>query len=163
MSLVGPLANPAMAGRQVVGVADARRLALIAGGLRELGATHAMIVHGAGMDEISPFGPTQVFEIRNGGTSEWTIEPREFGFGEGAPQDLAGGPPAENASAVLRVLRGEGNAASTAAVVLNAAAAFYVGGKAATFREGVEIAREAVTSGAGLLALEKLRASFAKR
>jgi anthranilate phosphoribosyltransferase len=163
MNLVGPLANPAMAGRQVVGVADARRLALIAGGLRELGATHAMIVHGAGMDEISPFGPTQVFEIRNGETSEWTIEPREFGFGEGTPQDLAGGPPAENAGAVLRVLRGESNAASTAAVVLNAAAAFYVGGRAATFGEGVEIAREAITSGAGLLALEKLRGSFARK
>lgn len=64
---------------------------------------------------------------------------------------------------MLRVLRGESNAASAAAVVLNAAAAFYVGGKTATFGEGVEAAREAIKSGAGLLALERLRASFARR
>jgi anthranilate phosphoribosyltransferase len=129
MNMVGPLANPASAGRQVVGVSDARRLTLIAGALRELDAIHAMVVHGAGMDEVSPFGESQVIEIRNGETTEWTIDPRQFGFGEGSADELAGGPPNENAATVLRVLRGEGNTPSTAAVVLNAAAAFYVSGK----------------------------------
>jgi anthranilate phosphoribosyltransferase len=161
MNMVGPLANPAGAGRQVVGVADARRLALMAGALRELDAHHAMVVHGAGMDEVSPFGETQVIEIRNGEMAEWTIDPGHFGFGDGTPADLAGGAPNENAAAVLRVLRGEGNAPSTAAVVLNAAAAFYVSGRVTTYGDGVEAAREAIKSGAGLLALDKLRRAFA--
>src|SRR6185295_15281918 len=76
MNLVGPLANPAHAGRQVVGVADARRLHLIAGALCALGSQHALVVHGAGMDEISPFGETQVVEVRAGHMSEWVIDPK---------------------------------------------------------------------------------------
>src|SRR5206468_8363628 len=65
MNIVGPLANPAFAGRQVVGVADEGRMPLIAGALRELGTMHALVVHGApGLDEVSPIGPTRVVEIR---------------------------------------------------------------------------------------------------
>ena len=161
MNLVGPLANPAGAGRQVVGVADVRRLTLIATALQRLGSVHAMVVHGAGMDEVSPFNETQVVEIRGDQLREWKIDPKRYGYGGGAVDDLAGGPPAENAAAVMRVLRGEGNAASEAAVVLNAAAAFYVSGTVADFDSGVESARAAIKSGAGLLALERLRAAFA--
>ncbi|HEX8945356.1 MAG TPA: anthranilate phosphoribosyltransferase [Gemmatimonadaceae bacterium] len=163
MNMVGPLANPAHAGRQVVGVSDERRLALIAGALRALDTVHALVVHGAGMDEISPFATSQVIEIRDGAMTEWTIDPRRYGFGRGSVEDLAGGPPASNAAAVMRVLRGEANDASTAAVVLNAAAAFYVGGAIADFDDGVEAARQAVSSGAGLVALDRLRVAFAHR
>ncbi len=162
MNLVGPLANPANAGRQVVGVSDPRRLALIAGALGELGSVHALIVHGEGMDEISPFAPTDVVEIRDGQLSEWKIDPRRYGYGTGTPEEIAGGPPAENAAAVMRVLRGDGNVPSTAAVVLNAAAAMYVSGKTPTFDESVEMAREAVVTGVGLVALERLRAAYAR-
>ena len=162
MNLVGPLANPAHAGRQVVGVSDERRLALMAGAMKELDTVHTLVVHGAGMDEISPFGSTRAVEIRNGKISEWTIEPRRYGFGGGSPQDIAGGPPADNAATVVRVLRGEANNASAAAVVLNAAAALYVGGACPTFDDGVGIATEAIRSGAGLRALERLRAAFEK-
>jgi anthranilate phosphoribosyltransferase len=162
MNMVGPLANPAGAGRQVVGVADARRLSLIAGALRRLDAVHAMVVHGNGMDEVSPFAETHVVEIRDGGLSEWTIDPSRFGLSAGAPEDLAGGSPGDNAAAVMRVLRGEANSASTAAVVLNAAAAFYVSGTVSDFGGGVDAAREAIKSGAGLVALDRLRAAFAK-
>lgn len=162
MNMVGPLANPAGAGRQVVGVADSKRLKLMAGALRELDAVHAVIVHGAGMDEVSPFGETQVIEIRNGAASEWTIDPKRFGYGGGTETDLAGGSPAENAGAVLRVLQGESNAPSTAAVVLNAAAAFYVSGQVADFGAGVDAAREGIKSGAGLTALDRLREAFAR-
>jgi anthranilate phosphoribosyltransferase len=163
MNMVGPLANPAHAGRQVVGVADAKRLALMAGALGALNTSHALIVHGAGMDEISPFGETQVAEVRNGQVSEWVIEPKRFGFGGGSATDIAGGSREQNAATVMRVLRGDGNGASTAAVVLNAAAAFYVSGKTKDFGEGVEAAKAAISSGVGLVALERLRAAFANR
>jgi len=162
MNLIGPLANPAGAGRQVVGVSDARRLPLIAGALAELGAVHALVVHGEGMDEISPFAESSVIEIRDGAMKEWTITPRRYGFGAGSVDQIAGGPPAQNAATVLDVLRGEGNAPSIAAVVLNAAAAFYVGGVAPTFDDGVALASAAVKSGAGLVALDRLRAAFSK-
>ena len=160
MNIVGPLANPAFAGRQVVGVADVRRLPLIAGALRELGTKHALVVHGDGMDEVSPLGPTQVIEIRDGNVTEWIIEPHKFGFGHGTPAQLAGGSPGDNAAVVMRVLRGEGEPAAIAAVVLNAAAALYVAGKADGFDSGVEMAREALFAGSGLAALARLKAAF---
>ena len=160
MNLVGPLANPASAGRQVVGVSDARRLPLIAGALRELETVHGMVVHGAGMDEISPFSETQVLEIRDGALAEWTIDPSRYGYGDGTPEDIAGGPPDANAARVVATLRGEGNLPSTAAVVLNAAAAFYVSGRAKDYDEGVEMARAAIAAGAGIVALDRLRVAF---
>jgi anthranilate phosphoribosyltransferase len=163
MNLVGPLANPAHAGRQVVGVSDAKRLPLIAGALCDLDTVHALVVHGAGMDEISPFGDTMVLEARDGAMREWTIDPVRFGFRGGKPEDLAGGPPASNAATVLRVLRGEGNPAATAAVVLNGAAAFYIAGRARDFGEGVEAARAAIESGVGLVALDRLREAFRQK
>ena len=162
MNMVGPLANPAHAGRQVVGVSDPRRLALIAGAMRELDTVHTLVVHGAGMDEISPFNETHVVEIRDGKVTEWTIDPLRFGFGSGNPGDIAGGPPAQNAGTVLEVLRGNGNQPATAAVVLNAAAALYVGGASASFDDGVLMAKEAVSAGAGLVALDRLRTAFTK-
>jgi anthranilate phosphoribosyltransferase len=158
MNMVGPLANPARAGRQVVGVSDPKRLELMAGALRNLGAVHAMVVYGEpGMDEVSPLGPTHVIEIRDGSTTDWIIDPARYGYANVTRADLAGGPPAENAAIVERVLTGNGPAGAAAAVVLNAAAAIYVGGRAKSFGDAVEISREAVGSGAGLVALERLR------
>ncbi len=162
MNIVGPLANPASAGRQVVGVADAARVPLIAGALKSLGAVHALVVHGApGMDEVSPLGLTQVVEIRDGSTREWIVDPTHFGFPAGRAEDLAGGPPAENASAVLAVLRNEAPPTAVAAVVLNAAAALYVSGSGPTdFADAVEHARAGLRAGAGIDALERLRAAY---
>jgi anthranilate phosphoribosyltransferase len=162
MNLVGPLANPARAGRQVVGVSDPRRLPLIAGALAELNAVHALVVHGEGMDEISPFVPTQVIEVQQGTVRSWEIDPRRFGYGTGTPEDVAGGPPAANAGAIMRVLRAEGNETATAAVVLNAAAALYVSGTAATYDNAVEQSKAAIESGAGIVALDRLRVAFAR-
>jgi anthranilate phosphoribosyltransferase len=162
MNVVGPLANPASAGRQVVGVAEAHRIPLIAGALAALGSVHALVVHGEpGMDEISPLGLTHVVEIRGGSSSEWTIDPREHGLGCADVADLAGGEPAENAAVILAVLSGGGPAGARAAVVLNAAAALYVAGCAPTFPAGVEAAAAALASGAGLRALDRLRAVYA--
>ena len=162
MNLVGPLANPARAGRQVVGVSDPKRLPLIAGALAELNAVHALVVHGEGMDEISPFVPTQVIEVQRGSVRSWEIDPRSFGYGGGTVEDVAGGPPAANAGAIMRVLRAEGNATSTAAVVLNAAAALYVAGRAASYDDAVEQAKDAIDAGAGIVALDRLRVAFAR-
>ena len=164
MNIVGPLANPASAGRQVVGVADAGRVPLIAGALRALGAVHALVVHGApGMDEVSPLGPTNVVEIRDGATSQWSIDPTALGFAAGRPEELAGGPPAENAAAVVAVLQNEAPSTAIAAVVLNAAAALYVSGSGPdNFPDAVEVAREGLRKGAGVAALERLRAAYAR-
>jgi anthranilate phosphoribosyltransferase len=159
MNIVGPLANPARAGRQVVGVADERRLPLLAGALRELGTTHALIVHGTGLDEVSPLGPTRVLEVRGADVTEWTLDPRDYDVPTAAADELAGGTPRDNAMIITAVLRGEANAGATDAVVLNAAAAVYVSGRVESFADGVAAARDAVTSGAGLAALERLRAA----
>jgi anthranilate phosphoribosyltransferase len=163
MNMVGPIANPANAGRQVVGVADARRLELMAGALAALGSAHALVVHGAGMDEISPFGETQVTEVQGGVMTRWVIDPKRYGFGAGSPDDLAGGSRQHNAATVLRVLRGDAHPVAASAVVLNAAAGFYVSGRVDDFGAGIDAARAAISSGAGLAALEKLKAAFANR
>ena len=128
MNMIGPLANPATAGRQVIGVADRGRLDLIAGALHELGTEHALVVHGEpGMDEISPLGITHVRELRRGAPiAEWTIDPVTLGYHDLDARDLAGGEPAENAEIVRAVLGGAGGRAAEAAVVLNAAAALFV-------------------------------------
>jgi anthranilate phosphoribosyltransferase len=162
MNIVGPLANPAGAGRQVVGVADARRVPLIAGALRTLGAVHALVVHGEpGMDEISPLGTTHVVEIRDGVTTEWTIDPSRFGFATGNARELAGGPPAENAAAVRAVLEGIAPPTAVAAVVLNAAAALYVApGGPRDFGDAIAAARAGLAAGAGIAALGRLRVAF---
>jgi len=162
MNIVGPLANPAMAGRQIVGVADERRVPLLAAALQELGTTHALVVHGTGMDEISPLATTRVVEIRDGQTTEWTVEPAKLGYKGLKAADLAGGPPSENAKTILDVLNGESSTAARGAVVLNAGAALYVGSRAKTFAEGVTMAEEAIEQGAGMQALERLRAAFSK-
>jgi len=119
------------------------------------------LVHGAGMDEISPLAPTKVIEIRNGKVSEWTVEPARFGYKNLQAADLAGGTPEANAGVVLAALGGETTKAARGAVVLNAAAALYVGGLAKTYEQGVEKAEEALGKRVGLAALERLRVAYA--
>jgi anthranilate phosphoribosyltransferase len=160
MNIVGPLANPAMAGRQIVGVADEGRVPLLAGALKELGTRHALVVHGTGMDEISPLAPTKVIEIRDGKSSEWTIDPAKFGYKSLRAEDLAGGPPDANARVVLDVLAGTSNKAARGAAVLNAGAAVYVSGRVKNLEQGVELAEEALKRKAGLAALERLRVAY---
>jgi anthranilate phosphoribosyltransferase len=159
MNIVGPLANPARAGRQVVGVADDRRVPLLAAALGELGTTHALIVHGTGLDEVSPLGPTRVLEVRGGDVTEWSLDPGDYDLPRASADQLAGGTPRDNAAIITAVLRGEGNPGATSAVVLNAAAAIYVSGRSASFGDAVVGARDALESGAGLEALERLRRS----
>lgn len=160
MNLVGPLSNPAGALRQVLGVADRDRAPLLAGALARLGAEHAMVVHArVGMDEISPQGVTDVWEVRAGAVLKSEIDPATHGVTVADVSVLRGGEPSENAARIERLLSGkaDGDPAGRAAVLLNAAAAIYVSGLAATYAEGITRAAAALASGAGLSALERLR------
>jgi anthranilate phosphoribosyltransferase len=160
MNILGPLANPAGAGRQVVGVADAHRLPLLAGALASLGSRRAMVVHGEpGMDEVSPLGPTRVLEVRDGKIHEWTIEPSAFGLAATDAGQLGGAQPAVNAGVIEGVLTGRVKGGARAAVLLNAAAAVHVSGESDDFRASVRAAEEALESGRALAALERLRAA----
>jgi anthranilate phosphoribosyltransferase len=158
MNLLGPLANPAGARRQVVGVAEPDRAPLLAQALARLGAEHALVVHGRiGMDEIAPRELTDVWEIRTGAVTTWTIDPSAHGL-RADPAALRGGAPAENAARLEHVLEGgTHDAPGLAAVLLNAGAAIYVAGLAPTYRDGVESARATIRAGAGRSALERLR------
>jgi anthranilate phosphoribosyltransferase len=158
MNLVGPLANPAGAGRQVVGVATPGRLDIMAGALQRLGTAHSLVVHGEpGMDEISPIGLTTVVELRGAASTRWILDPADYGFTSMKASELAGGEPEENAALIVRVLDGEGPPAAEAAVLLNAAGAIYVSGKAKTYAKAVDAARAALKSGKGTAALAALR------
>lgn len=158
MNIVGPLANPARAGRQVVGVAERARLALLADTLLELGATRAMVVHGEpGLDEISPLGLTAVREVQQHRVHDWTIDPTEYGVRGVDADDLAGGDPTENAAVIEAVLRGQGPRGAQSAVLLNAAAALYVSRDGLTYADAVNATRKALAAGVGFEALERLR------
>jgi len=167
MNLVGPLANPAGVKRQVIGVAEPERAPIVAEALVRLGAEHALVVHGrVGMDEISPHGVTDVWEVKDGAVRTWEIDPERFRLGIKDVGHLQGGEPAANAERLERIL-GNGAAgnepdpAGLAAVLLNAGAALYVAGVAASLAEGIGRAREVVASGAARAALDRLRKATA--
>jgi len=163
MNLVGPLANPAGVRRQVIGVAERDRAAVVAEALVRLGAEHALVVHGrVGMDEISPQGVTDVWEVKDGTVRSWEIDPERFRLGIKDVAELQGGEPAANAERLERIL-GNGNAdpSGLAAVLLNAGAAIYVAGIAGSLAEGIGRAREVVASGAARAALDRLRKATA--
>ena len=164
MNIVGPLANPARAGRQVVGVADLDRAPILAGALHELGTQHALVVHGEpGLDEVSPLGPTHVIEVRPDGMTRWTIDPEDYGFRKIAREDLAGSEPVENARIITEVLAGKGSEGARAAVVLNAAAAIYVSGRVTDYESGIAAAGNSLDSGAAREVLENLRRAHSTR
>ena len=157
MNLLGPLTNPAQAGRQVVGVADEGLLSLVADALAELGHERALVVHGApGMDEVSPCGPTRVAEVNQGSVRTYEVRPEDLGFESVSPELLRGGEPRDNAALIRAVLSGDERGASRTAVVLNAAAAFYVAGRSTSLRDGVQAAQDAIDSGAALDCLDRL-------
>ena len=163
MNIVGPLANPARAGRQVVGVADLERAPILAEALAALGTRHALVVHGEpGLDEVSPLGPTHVIEVIDGATKRWTINPGEHGFSNIARGDLAGSEPAENARIIVEILGGAGPAGARAAIILNAGAAVYVSGRVKSYAEGVGAATKSIDSGEAKSVLARLKSAYAK-
>ena len=163
MNLIGPLANPAGVQRQVIGVAEADRAAIVADALVRLGADHALVVNGrVGMDEISPHGITDVWEVKDGSVRKWEIDPTRFRLGIDDVKVLEGGEPAANAARLERILgNGSADPEGLAAVLLNAGAAIYVAGIASSLAEGIGRAREVVASGAARAALDRLRKATA--
>jgi len=163
MNLVGPLANPASVPRQVIGVAERDRAAIVAEALVRLGAEHALVVHGrVGMDEISQHGVTDVWEVQDGVVRSWEIDPERFRLGIQDVGELQGGEPAANAERLERILgNGSADPSGLAAVLLNAGAAIYVAGIAGSLAEGIGRAREVVASGAARAALDRLRKATA--
>jgi anthranilate phosphoribosyltransferase len=155
-NVLGPLTNPAGARRQVMGVYSDSLVEPIGYVLRDLGAEHALVVHGDGLDEITTTGRTHVAEVRDGEVRIYELEPERFGLKRARLEDLAGGAPEENAAAVHRVFGGETGPLGDV-TALNAGAALYVSGIAATLEEGVERARETLASGAAAAKLEELR------
>ncbi len=155
-NVLGPLTNPAGARAQVVGVYSPDLVKTLAEVLAALGARRAFVVHGAGgIDELSPAGPNLVYEVVDGGVREREIDPLELGIARCAPEVLRGGSPEENAAAIREVFEG-GNGGRRDAILLNAAGAIAAGGHAEDLREGLELARQAVESGAAAERLEAL-------
>jgi anthranilate phosphoribosyltransferase len=156
-NLLGPLSNPAGAPRQIIGVWRqdlAEKLALVLSGL---GTERAWVVHGAdGLDEITLAGKTQVAEAQNGSVKTFEITPQDFGFEVGVIEHLRGGDAEANAEIVSAVLSGERRDEARALVVMNAAAALFLGGAAVNLREGAKLAADAIDSGEARRKLELL-------
>ncbi|HEX9907985.1 MAG TPA: anthranilate phosphoribosyltransferase, partial [Thermoplasmata archaeon] len=160
-NLLGPMTNPAGVRSQLMGVYDPGMTSKLARVLSRLGVRRAMVVNGAGMDEISNLGVTRVAELRNGELQEYTTSPGEFGFDLAEPKELSAGSSSESARIALSVLKGERSPRADV-VLMNAAAAIYVAGAAADMHEGLVIASEAVRSGKALRKLKQV-ATFAQK
>lgn len=157
-NLLGPLTNPAGAGRQVMGVYAGHFVRPVAEALVRLGSTHALVLHSDdGLDEISIGTPTRVAEVRDGRVSEWAIDPRRLGLERADPSDLAPASLDEAATLFTNILTGEERGARRAMVLVNAAAALYVGGIADSIETGIGQAAEAIDFGSALSTFNALR------
>lgn len=153
-NILGPLTNPAKPELQLMGVYDEYLVEPLAKVLTSLGVRHGMVVYGQDkLDEISACGPTTVCELKDGYYRSYVITPEEFGLPRCAKADLVGGTPAENAAITRAVLSGEQGPRRTA-VVLNAGAGLFLGGKADSLADGVALAGRLIDSGAAQRTLE---------
>lgn len=155
-NILGPLTNPGTPSMQLLGVYDDYLVQPLAEVLSSLGVKRGMVVYGQDkLDEISLSSPTSVCEIRDGWFRSFVITPEEFGFERCKKEDLRGGTPQENAEIVRRILNGE-KGPKRNAVLLNAGASLYIGGKADSIRKGVELAANIIDSGKAAETLDKL-------
>jgi anthranilate phosphoribosyltransferase len=153
-NLLGPLTNPAGARRQVVGVSDPAYLESLAGALARLGVERALVVSSEdGLDEMSTSAPTHVVEVNGEVIERYVVAPEDAGLVTADPAGIVGGTPEENAATTRAILGGERGPRRDLAV-LNAGAAIYAGGRAASMRDGVAAAQEAIDGGAALRTLD---------
>jgi anthranilate phosphoribosyltransferase len=161
-NLIGPLTNPAGARRQVVGVGAAAAAPKMAEVLRLLGAERALVVHGAGVDELPLDGSGVIYDVTPAGVTRREVVAAELGLTAAPLAALAGGTPAENAAIVEAVLAGKAGPARDV-VLLNAAAAFVAAGRAAGLGDGITLAADTIASGAATDLLARLRAARVAR
>lgn len=155
-NILGPLTNPGSPSMQLLGVYDEYLVEPLAQVLINLGVRRGMVVYGKDkLDEISASAPTAVCEFKDGWFKSYVITPEDFGLKRCEKKDLVGGTPAENAKITVEILQGM-RGPKRDAVLLNAGAALYIGGKAGSIREGVELASELIDKGQALGTLEKL-------
>lgn len=155
-NILGPLTNPGAPSLQLLGVYDGYLAEPLARVLINLGVKRGMVVYGQDkLDEISMSAPTMVCEFKDGWYKTYTVTPEDFGFERCTKADLTGGTPEENAKITLAILNGE-KSHKRNAVLMNAGAALYIGGKAETMKDGVALASELIDSGKALKTLERL-------
>ncbi|PDT55109.1 MULTISPECIES: anthranilate phosphoribosyltransferase [Sinorhizobium] len=154
-NLLGPLSNPAGVKRQLVGVYAPQWVDPLAEVLRDLGSESIWVVHGEGLDEITTTGVTKVAELKDGKIRSFELTPADFGLAGTTLDALKGGDGAHNAAALQAVLDGEENAYRDISLA-NAAASLMIAGRAKDLAEGMEVARQALSSGAAKTALQRL-------
>ena len=155
-NILGPLSNPAGANMELMGVYDQSLVEPLAQVMTNLGVNRGMVVYGQdSLDEISMCAPTSVCEIRDGKFTSYEITPEQFGYERCEKGALTGGTPAENAEITKAILKGEEKGPKRQAVCLNAGAALYIAGKAASIEEGVKLAESLIDNGAALKKLEE--------
>lgn len=158
-NILGPLANPAGANMQVMGVYEEALVEPLARVLCNLGVKDALVVYGQDrLDEISMSAPTTVCEVRGGTYRSYTITPEQFGLKTCSKEELLGGTPAENAAITRAVLDGTETGAKRGAVLMNAGAGLFVAGRAADMSEGIAIAARMIDSGKACRKLEEFAA-----
>ncbi|WP_462158542.1 anthranilate phosphoribosyltransferase [Pseudoalteromonas sp. GB56] len=155
-NILGPLANPAKPKAQLLGVYDAKLCLPMAKTLQRLGCERAMVVHGAGTDEIALHGTTQVAELKNGEINEYTLSPEDFGLAKFSLDELAGSGPDYNAQAAKDILAGKGTEAHNAAIIANVAAALVINNKANSFKEAADMVKNVLTSTAAMNTLNAI-------
>ena len=146
-NMLGPLSNPSGATRQVIGVFSREKVSVFSNVMQKMGVKNAMVVCGCdGMDEITVTGKTYVNEIKNGEIIEYEIDPKDYSIEYAKSEDITGGSGAENAEIARKIFAGE-KGAKRDIVIMNAAAGIYIGGKASSYKEGIEIAKKTIDSG----------------
>ena len=154
-NILGPLTNPGSPTMQLLGVYDEYLVEPLAQVLISLGVKRGMVVYGQDkLDEISMSAPTTICEMKDGWFKSYVITPEQFGFERCTKADLEGGTPEENANIVLAILKGE-KGHKRNAVLMNAGAALYIGGKAETMEDGIRLAAELIDSGKVMDTLNK--------
>ena len=159
-NILGPLTNPAHPKTMLLGVYDEYLLDPLAQVLMSLGVKRGMVIYGQDcLDELSMSAPTSVCEFKDGWFKRYVIQPEDFGFTRCRKEDIKGGTPEENAAITRAILAGREQGPKRDIVLLNAGAAIYLGGKAASIADGIDCARALIESGAGLAKVD----AFAKR
>jgi len=155
-NILGPLANPAGASAQVLGVADEKLMSLVADALKLLGVSRAMIVHSEGMDEISTAGITKIAELKDGQVANKELNPQQMGIPAGDMEELKSVDAETSAKILSNILGGTETGGRKDIVVLNAAAAIITGGLADDFKSGIEAAETSIAQGKAMECLEQL-------